>query len=281
MASTRSIKRRIRSIGSTQQITRAMNLVAASKLQRAKAKLESVRPYFEETQRLVFEIASNIDAPNLFFTPRQVKHTGYIIITGDRGLCGGYNVNVSKLGYELIHEREKHSERIIAVGVKSRDYFRRRRKQIIRTYQGISEIPFYEDAAEIGEIAVDLFDSGEVDEVYLIYTQFISTLAHTPTAIKLLPLVAEKGRQNRVIDYEPDEEGFLSYLVPKYLSAVIFGALAESAACEQGARMASMDAATKNSSELIDKLTLRYNRVRQDAITQELTEIVSGADALT
>jgi F-type H+-transporting ATPase subunit gamma len=284
MASMRAIKRRIRSISSTQQITRAMNLVAASKLTRAKAQLESIRPFYNETRRVVGDVVRNLTSrDNQYLVQRQVNHTGVIVITGDRGLCGGYNVNVSKRAMELIEE--KGNEQLIPVGSNARDYFRRRKKNIIRTYQGISEAPYYEDASEIGGMASELFNSGEVDEVYLVYTEFVTTLTHTPKAIKLLPIEPEaepesEDRGAAGMSFEPNEAAFLDYVIPKYLSTLIYGAMVESAACEQGARMASMDNATKNSTELINRLSLQYNRARQDAITQELTEIVSGANAL-
>jgi len=281
MASLREIKHRIHSVHSTQQITRAMNMVAASKFQRARSKMENLRPFVEETIRITHDISAFIsDRNNPYLKGRPVNNTLVIVISGDRGLCGGYNINVSKAAYALVNE--KPNEQLITVGTKARDYFNRRRKNIIRTYSGVSETPFYEDAADIGLMAVDLYDSGDVDEVYLVYTEFFSAVRIEPKAVKLLPLQPEPGRQAKggYFDFEPNEDTFLSFIVPKYVSTVIYGAMTESAACEQGARMTGMDSATKNSTELINRFTLQYNRVRQDAITQELTEIVSGANAL-
>jgi len=280
MASMREIKHRIRSVHSTQQITRAMNMVAASKLQRARGKMESLHPFVEETVRITRDISAFIsDRNNPYIKERPASHTLIIVISADRGLCGGYNVNVSKAAYALAGE--KPGEQLITVGTKARDYFRRRHKNIIRTYSGVSETPFYEDANDIGLLAVDLYDSGEVDEVYLVYTEFQSVVSFLPKTVKLLPLQTQaEGEANGAFDFEPDEETFLSFIVPRTVSTVIYGAMVESAACEQGARMTSMDSATKNSSELISRFTLQYNRARQDAITQELTEIVSGANAL-
>ena len=281
MASMREIKHRIRGVHNTRQITGAMNMVAASKLQRARAKLENLHPFVEETIRITRDVSALIgDRNNPYIKGRPVNNTLVIVISADRGLCGGYNVNVSKAAYSLLDG--KTNEQLITVGTKTRDYFRRRRKNIIRAYQGISETPFYEDANDIGLLAVDLFDSGEVDEVYLVYTEFHSIVSVLPSTVKLLPLRGEANRAANTgyFDFEPDEGAFLSFIVPKYISTVIFGAMVESAACEQGARMTSMDSATKNSSALINKFTLQYNRARQDAITQELTEIVSGANAI-
>jgi len=281
MASMREIKHRIRSVRSTQQITRAMNMVAASKLQRARGKLDSLRPFVGETIRITRDVSARIsDRGNPYIRQRPVNNTLVIVISGDRGLCGGYNVNVSKAALALVND--KPGEQMITIGTKARDYFNRRRKEIIRTYSGISENPFYEDASDIGLLAVDLYDSGEVDEVYLVYTEFLSIVNAQPKTLKLLPLPAEpeQGARGGLFDFEPGEGAFLSYIVPRYVSTAVYGAMVESAACEQGARMTSMDSATKNSSDLINKLALQYNRARQDAITQELTEIVSGANAI-
>jgi F-type H+-transporting ATPase subunit gamma len=294
------MKRRVKSIGSTQHITRAMNLVAASKLQRASQKMNTVRPFHRETERAVYEITRGIsELANPYFTPRQVKKRTFIVISGDRGLCGGYNVNVCKLAYETMNETlasvslsdlNSMEDSVIAVGMKARDYFRKRRKSVIRSYSGISAMPFYEDAQEIASFATGLFNTRDADEVWLVYTEFLTTISHLPTAIKLLPLDPAQRHGERVndshnhtpltIDFEPNEEEFLSYIVPKYVETIMYGALAESAACETASRMQSMDNATKNSAELIRKLTLKYNRVRQDTITQELIEIVSGASTL-
>ncbi|MDR1643529.1 MAG: ATP synthase F1 subunit gamma [Clostridiales bacterium] len=276
MASMRAIKRRIRSVAGTQQITKAMNLVAASKLQRAAAKLESARPFFRDFKILAENAISGTQSTSPYLKQRSGERLCVIVITGDRGLAGGYNVNVCKAAMALLDGKE--GENVITVGVKGRDYFRRRRKRITRAYSGFSELPFYQDAQEIAMVALDLFDAGEVDEVHVAYTQFASTLSHIPTTQLLLPLKASTG--SGLMEFEPGEEAFIEQLIPKHISTQVYGAMLESSACEQSARMAGMDSATKNSSDLISKLTLSYNRARQDAITQELTEIVSGANAL-
>jgi F-type H+-transporting ATPase subunit gamma len=263
---------------STQKITRAMNLVAASKLQRTRNKLQNLRPFMEETLRVAYDMAARVtDRESVYIKARPVKNTAIIVISADRGLCGGYNVNVSKAASALISQNTR--EHLITAGTKARDYFRRRNRNIIRTYQGVSEMPFYEDATDIGLLAVDLYESGEVDEIYLVYTEFKSIISHTPKTLRLLPL-PDSPENSGYMDFEPNEEAFLAYTVPKYVSAVIYGAMVESSACELGARMSSMDSATNNSTELINRFTLQYNRARQDAITQELTEIVGGAEAL-
>ncbi len=284
MASTRAIKGRIKSVKSTQQITKAMNLVAASKLQRAKSRMADTKPFFNETRRVISSIVTNskgISHP--YLAEREVKNTAIIVITGDRGLCGGYNNNVSKEAFKVVNEKKQ--AQLITIGNKAKDYFKRRNKTIVRSYSGISEKPFYEDAAEIGRFVLDLFIKGEIDEVYLAYTEFISTISYQPKVIKILPVdtsdfPVNEDKNLTIMSYEPDEESVLDLVIPKYLNTVIFGALVESAACEQGARMTSMDSATENAEEMINKLTLKFNRLRQGVITQEINEIVSGANAL-
>jgi len=283
MASIRNIKRRIRSVKSTQQITKAMNLVAASKLQRAKQAMERTRPYFYETQKVISAIVKNSKGvKHPFLERREVRNIALIVLTGDRGLCGGYNTNVSK---EAIKLAARPGDKFIFVGGKGRDYFRRRGKAHYKLYTGISEKPQYSDAAEIGQEVAALFKGREVDEVYIAYTEFKSTISHTPKVVRLLPVelssvAAAAAPGGSLMNYEPSEEEVLDYVIPMYINTVIYGAMAEAAACEQGARMTSMDSATENADEMIDTLTLKFNQARQSAITQEITEIVSGANAL-
>ncbi len=281
MASMRKIKRRIRSVGSTQQITKAMNLVAASKLQKAKGRLMETRPFYQETKRVIASIVSNSKGLNHpFLEVRQVNNIGVILLTSDRGLCGGYNTVISKETLALINRLQHES--MIIVGNKGKDYFRRRKKNIVKTYSGISEKPFYDDAAEIGRLALDMFLKKQIDEVYLAYTELKSTISYVPKIIKILPVDNSEfeSEAGGTMNYEPSEEAVLDYVIPKYLNTIIYGALCESAACEQGARMTSMDSATDNAEDMISRLTLLYNRARQGAITQEILEIVSGANAL-
>lgn len=283
MASMRDIKRRIKSVNSTQQITNAMYLVASSKLTKAKARLEDTRPFFTETKKVIANIvngSSNINHP--YLDKREVKSTCVIVITGDRGLCGGYNTNINKLAMTAI--KNKETDKVIAIGGKSKEFFKRR-ANLVHSFTNISENPIYEDALQIGRLALDMFTSGKVDEVYLAYTEFVSSLVNEPKLIKLFPLdvddfkTEEKAENNNLAltIYEPSEESVLEYVIPKYVNTVIFGAMVESAVCELGARMTAMDSATENAKEMIDSLNLVYNRARQSAITQEITEIVSGS----
>ncbi len=283
MASMRDIKRRIKSVNSTQQITNAMYLVASSKLNKAKARLEDTRPFFTETKKVIANIvngSSNINHP--YLDKREVKSTCVIVITGDRGLCGGYNTNINKLAMTAI--KNKETDKVITIGGKSKEFFKRR-ANLVHSFTNISENPIYEDALQIGRLALDMFTSGKVDEVYLAYTEFVSSLVNEPKLIKLFPLdvddfkTEEKAENNNLAltIYEPSEESVLEYVIPKYVNTVIFGAMVESAVCELGARMTAMDSATENAKEMIDSLNLVYNRARQSAITQEITEIVSGS----
>ncbi len=283
MASMRDIKRRIKSVNSTQQITKAMNLVASSKLTRAKNRLMDTRPFFQETRKVIAGVVNGskgISHP--FLEQREVKKKAIILITGDRGLCGGYNANVSKAA--MSHAEDVNNVSAITVGSKGREFFKRRPIKIINSLTGITEKPGYSDALKIGQLALDLFTKGEADEIYLAYTEFITTLYSEPKVIKVLPVDVNEFTNNdgdssgqSLTIYEPDEEAVLEYVIPKYINTVIFGAMVESAVCELGARMTAMDSATENASEMIDSLNLLYNRARQGQITQEITEIVGGS----
>ncbi len=286
MPSLGDVKRRIGSVKNTKQITNAMNLVSASKLQKAKQRVEKTTPYFNEMRSVVSNVVKNSKGINHpFLAERDGNRVLVITITSDRGLCGGYNVNISKEVLNFINDKE---ESLFIVGNKGREYFSRRNKNIVGKVNGISEMPSYEDARMLGEFAVEGYNNGDFDAVYVAYTEFKSTISHEPSLIKLLPVDTkefeleeeETEKSLSLMKYDPSEEEVLTYIVPKYINTVIFGALVASSTCEQAARMTSMDAATENANEVIDSLTLVYNRARQGAITQEITEIVSGANAL-
>ncbi|KAB3539725.1 ATP synthase F1 subunit gamma [Alkaliphilus pronyensis] len=279
----RDIKRRIKSVNSTKQITKAMELVSSAKLRKAKEHLEKTRPYFNMIGETINEIvASTKGVKHNYITPRAVEKTGYIIITADRGLCGGYNSNVIKTAISHLEDKERAS--IIAVGQRGRDYFKKRSFDLDGEFLSPSENPTYSYAHNIGELSRELYKQELVDEVYIIYTEFISTISYKPRVVKLLPLevneeAAVKEREERMT-YEPSPEAVLDYLIPKYIDSMIYGAIVESAASEQGARRVAMESATDNAEEMIDSLKLQYNRARQASITQEIAEIVGGAEAL-
>lgn len=284
------IKRRIRSVNSTKQITKAMELVASSKMKKTKERLETTRPYFNAVRDAVNDIISHtIGVRHKLITPREIKKTGYIVISADRGLAGGYNSNVIKAATN--HMKEKNEVSVITIGQKAKGFFKKRNYDIDGEFTHISEDPSYADAQNIGRLAVELYNQGLVDEVNLVYTEFVSTISYNPKVIKLLPLEPEKNEKEDkeientelkdLMSYEPSPEAVLSYLIPKYIDSTIYGALVESAASEQSARRIAMENATDNAEDIIDTLELKYNRARQASITQEITEIIGGAEALS
>ena len=286
MASMRDIKRRKDSIQSTQQITKAMKLVSTVKLQRARSRAENARPYFDkmyETIQSILAKSERLDHP--FLTGSGSERKAVIVVTSNRGLAGGYNNNVTRLIVDSGWRKEDVD--IYGVGRKGVETLARRDYHIVSDDSEVMNAPSFADAAAIGEKVLDAFAAGEIGEIYLAYTKFKNTVVHVPTLIKLLPVDVEEkqeaGKQTKsetLMNYEPGPEEALDLLIPKYINSTIFGAFIESAASENGARMQAMDAATSNAEEMISTLSLVYNRVRQGAITQELTEIISGAEAL-
>lgn len=284
MASMRDIKRRKGSIQSTQQITKAMKLVSTVKLQRAKARAEQSKAYFKcmyETVTSMLGKATSINHPYL-----KVGETGkkaIIIITSNRGLAGGYNSNVVKLvtkgGFST------KDTIIYAIGKKGKDSLSRVGFEIAQDYSHLAEEPVYSDAMNISRILLEEFSKGNISEIYLAYTAFKNTVSHEPTLMKLLPVeiskVEEKTELITPMNFEPEEEEALEMIIPKYVTSLIFGGLVESVASENGARMQAMDSATSNAEDMISNLSLQYNRARQGSITQELTEIIAGAEAIS
>ena len=286
------IKRRIRSVQSTMKITKAMELVSSAKLKRSRDKLDETRPYFETIVASIQEILENtrgIKHPML--EKRDVKKVAYVVVTADRGLCGGYNSNVLKLVEKSVEEHMgKSNSQVLVVGQKGRDFFKRRGYDVINSYLHISEKPEFEDAVRISNEVVRLYSTGEVDEVYIAYTYFTSTISFDAQLKKVLPAesvkdeVIDKKVEDAMKDqvtYEPSAEAVLSCLIPKYIRSFIYGALLEASASEQAARRIAMENATDNAEDLIENLKLHYNRARQAAITQEIAEIVGGAEALS
>lgn len=282
------IKRKIKSVTSTRQITKAMELVATAKLKRSRARLEKTRPYFNTIMKSINQVLENSkDIRHPFLKNREIKNSLYILITSDRGLAGGYNSNVCKLLQNSITNKE--NAKLITIGLRGKDYFIRRGYDIVASMVGISENPSHSNAKEVADKAIKMYLEGEIDEIKLIYTHFKSTISYEPTELQLIPARIDQFKNESekkedefpvIIRYEPSPESVLDYLIPKYISSVILGALIESIASENGSRRVAMESATDNADEMITSLKLLYNRARQASITQEISEIVGGAEAL-
>lgn len=284
-AGVREYKRRIRSVKNTQQITKAMKMVAAAKLRRAQARAESSRPYTETltgTLARLAGVAYDVTHP-LLEKREDILKIGYIVITSDRGLCGAYNTNILRLVTTAIAEDGRNLESgIIAVGRKGRDFFRKR-GGVDAEFVNLGDKVNYADAKEIADYVINAYENEELDEVYLIYAKFINALRQVPTVTKILPLeTPTEETEEHYVDYlyEPSAEEILLTLLPKYVASVIYHAMLEGKASEHGATMTAMGNATQNAGEIIDNLTLVMNKVRQAAITDEILDIVGGAEAL-
>lgn len=276
----KDIKRRIKSVGSTRQITKAMELVASSKLRKAKQRAEQARPYFTELYRSMCEIASaNTDFSTVFTQKREIKNRLFIVIAGDRGLAGGYNSNVLKL-VAAAHAEDAEKPKIIAIGKKSIEYFSKRGYDVVGSFPNVAEDIKPTMAYDIANIAIDMFRKGEVDDVQLFYTMFVSSLTQEPQQMAVLPMATQKLENYGTMDYDPSPEAVFDRIVPRFTASLLQCAIVEAYASEQGARRTAMESATDNADEMIASLSLLYNRARQASITQELTEIVGGANAL-
>ncbi len=282
MASLQDIRRRIKSVKSIQQITNAMNMVATSRLRQAKGAAVANKPYAEKMAQVVSEVAANVTD---FSHPLLETHPGgkrlILAIASDKGLAGAYSSNAIK---EVVANIEdKGNTQVMAVGRKVKDYFSNRSYSICSEYIGISERPKYEHAKAIADDIIARFEAGDIEEVYMVYTRFISAINCVPETVKLLPfsgLAKTEGGIRTEYIFEPNAAEVLGYLLPQYLVTTIYAALLQAAASELSSRMNAMSNATDNAQELIAKLDLHYNKVRQAGITREITEIVGGAEAL-
>ncbi len=285
MASMRDIKRRKSGIQSTQQITKAMKLVSTVKLQKAKLRAEQSQAYFKcmyDTVISMLAKAGELDHP--YLKPGHSKKKGIIVITSNRGLAGGYNSNITKLITKGNFKKE--DLQLYVIGKKGRDSLQRYGYSIKEDYSKMLEEPLYSDAMEVSTQVLNDFVNGEIGEIYLAYTGFKNTVVHNPTLLKLLPVDLKTEKENTIeaktpMNFEPSDDRALDMIIPKYVTSLIYGGLVESLASENGARMQAMDSATSNAEEMIDDLTLMYNRARQGSITQELTEIIAGANAIS
>ena len=291
MASLDDLKKRIASVKSTQKITKAMKMVAAAKLRRAQESAEKGRPYSEKMNNVILNLSSGIsdkeNAPKLLSGTGNDKVHLCVVMTSDRGLCGGFNSNIIKKAKSYFSKilSEGKELKIITVGSKGNDQLKRMYGDKI-----IENISFkesknanYFDADKVGKIVIDKFESSEFDICTIFYNQFKNVITQIPQAQQIIPLNVENSEEEKSEDsyeFEPDEDEILSNLLPKNISTQIFKAMLENSASEQGSRMSAMDNATRNAGEMVDKLTIEYNRSRQAAITKELIEIISGAESL-
>lgn len=279
-SSMKDIKLRIKSVESTMQITKAMELVASSKLRRAKERSESTRPYFTTLHQTLEDIAlANTDFTSPFVQQREVGKACYVVIAGDRGLAGGYNNNLFKAVWEDMGDQGVCA---LPIGKKAVEYCARRGVESLSDqYVSVEDISL-RDCFSIAGLLCDRFRQGDFDTLYVGYTKFVSMLSQQPQVVKLLPIHHEQEPREKarsLIEYEPGPAAVYDAIVPEYVGGLLWGAVAESLASELGARRTAMDAASKNASEMIEDLSLKYNRARQGAITQEITEIVAGAEA--
>lgn len=279
----KEIKTRIASVENTKQITKAMELVSSSKFRRAKEKAESSKAYFNTLKEAVENIAkSTSGVKSEFLKQREVKNRCYVVIAGDRGLAGGYNANVFKA---LAAETQgSKNVKVVTIGKKAKEFVSKRGFEVIGSIPSV-ENANYEDIMNISKTVMDSYQNGDIDEVKLIYTEFVSALSQEPRLVKLLPISIEankgedKKQSGAAVQYLPSADAVLGFIVPKYVSGMIYGGLAESYASEQAARRTAMESATDNANEMISNLELQYNRARQAAVTQEISEIVAGASS--
>ena len=288
MAPMREIKRRRGSIQSTQQITKAMKLVSTVKLQRARQRAENSKAYFTYMYKTITSMlakAGNVDHP--YVKGSDSKNIGIVTVTSNRGLAGGYNANIVRM--VMGSGFEKENVRLYTVGRKGAEGLERKGYRIVADYSDMIEEPTFADAKEIGERLLGDFANGEIGEIYVAYTEFKNTVSQVPKLMKLLPVDAEgmqadaqMSEMDRLtpMNFEPSEEEAIALLIPKYMTSILYGTFVEAVASENGARMQAMDSATNNAEEIINDLELKYNRARQGAITQELTEIIAGAEAI-
>lgn len=286
MASMRDIKRRKVSVQSTQQITKAMKLVATVKLQKARSKAEKNKPYFSMLYSTICSILEKtINIEHKYLLDNLDKDIAVIAVTSNRGLAGGYNNNIVKLVDTLKDKKQK--VQIYAVGKKGMDGLNRKGYKIVKDYSEVINEPLFQDAKKLTNDLLFEYEKQNIGEIYLAYTNFKNTVSQEAKMIKLLPLTKDdfqeqQGKQDMglIMNFEPSEEEVLDKIIPKYLTNIIYGAFLEAIASENGARMQAMDSATNNADDMISSLSLKYNRARQSSITQELTEIIAGSEAI-
>jgi F-type H+-transporting ATPase subunit gamma len=287
MAGTKEIRTKISSVKSTQKITSAMEMVAASKMRRAQDRMELGKPYSQRMREVIGHLAnSNPEYKHRFMKDRPVKRVGYILVSSDRGLCGGLNVNMFKTAIRNMKEWADQQVQIdlCLVGAKAGAFFRSFGGNVVASTRDLGEAPKVADLIGSVKVMLDAFEEGKIDKLYLVSNEFVNTMTQQPTVNQLLPLLAEnnsKLKHHWDYIYEPDAEVLLKGLLTRYIESQVYQAVVENSACEQAARMIAMKNATDNAGELIDTLKLIYNKARQAAITQEISEIVGGAAAVS
>lgn len=284
-ASLRDIRSKINATKKMQQITKAMEMTSAAKLTRAEMNAKQFAVYMEKIQEVVASIAlGSQNASHPMLEQREVKKTGYLVITADSGLAGAYNSNVIRKVYQTIQERHRSTDEyaIIAIGKKGLQFFEKNKMPVVESVTGLKDQPSFAEIKAIASKAVSLYSEGVYDELYMYYNHYVSAISQVVTEKKLLPITDLQQQQKTLssYEYEPSEEEILNELLPQYAESLIYGALLDAKASEHGARMTAMKNASDNAKELIDSYTLQYNRARQASITQEISEIVGGAAAL-
>ena len=280
MAGIRDIKRRIKSVKSTQQITKAMKMVSAVKLRRVQGSLLALRPYADKLQSLLDQLDGGLSHP--FLQEREIKRVCFVIMAGERGLCGSFNGNILRFAEQQLAACP-HPQSLLLLGGRAYDYFRREKKEILPTQNNLSDNPNFSQGKELAHQLAVAYLAGEFDQIHLIYTEFKSAMSQKPVIKQLLPISSQTGEaESLYADYifEPNAASLLEAVLPQYIDISVYRALLESKASEHGARMAAMSSATDNALEMIDNLTLSLNRARQAAITKEIIEVVGGAAAL-
>ena len=287
MASGKEIRTQIKSVKNTQKITRAMEMVAASKMRKAQDRMAATRPYADNIRRVIAHLAqANPEYTHPFMIEREVKRVGMIIISTDRGLCGGLNTNMFKAGLSKLKElRDQGAEvQMSTIGSKGLGFFKRVGGNIITEVSHLGDAPRLEDVIGSVKVMLDAYESGEIDQLYVVYNEFVNTMTQNPQVEQLLPIAAEESEKELEHHwdyiYEPDAKDVLDGLLMRYVESLVYQGVVENIACEMAARMVAMKAATDNAGDMIGGLELAYNKARQAAITQELSEIVSGASAV-
>ena len=283
---SKEIRAKISSITNTKKITKAMEMVAASKMRKAQARMEATKPYVEKMKRVISHVAGSHPEYKHPYTQTRdtVKRVGLIVISSDRGLCGGLNSNLFRKALPQVKTWQDQGIEVefALVGNKAQTFFRSYGGNIVATISDLGDSPHIEDLTGMIKVVLDRFDSGEIDEVYLIANEFVNTMTQNPVIQKLVPLAEPDQTENTYWDYlyEPDAKTVLDLLMRRYIEATVYGTVVENASCEQGARMVAMKSATDNAGDMIDDLKLSYNKARQAAITAEISEIVAGTAAV-